>query len=1626
MAALTGFTDDNFAEKLIAQQPGTCKWIERNETFRDKWLDAAESKLLFITGAPGCGKSFLARHIRDHLLGKFKEPNFVQAFFCNNTRIHQDESPIFQYFVKELVMLQPAFFHQVGKRFRTLNLAPDSIHLGSLMEILKGILRVPQEGKIFLLIDGLDECDPAYIKKLLQLLHSMFQEEGPDSVRVANVARIAILCRPSPDIVGWTSSHLHINVSVDDVKSDIGTFVEASLDRLGDERFKSLGLGPFIQDRAGDSFLWVDNIIKDLEQLEDTSSSNILDLFTRCPRNMEEYYNKILADLAASNSELVSVILEVVLWVRRPLKTTELCAAAGIALGRDLDESDMVSKLNRSCARILRISADNEVAFVHHSLRQLLTGHRDEKKGHCLVVNISLRCIMRTGRGAEPESYYRKVPAPKDLATELAALNPFLNYARDTIFLHSRLAGDEIGSLVPLFDEFLCGDGRYYRWWYFLDCVLDDEEPEAQPTPVLQTMALNGMADLLKLTDVVKPSLRGTIAGTMVTWWFWLKAAITTREKPVRLLLYESAIHSDDSGFNLLHAAALGNSLDFARLWIENTARADSANEGGFTPLYCAAKNADVEFVTLLLDWGANPFHVASDLKTPLRIAVERDDDGRILATLLSRMLLEPSEDGSSTDSDGEEEASRDEENREDNTDETHDIDDMDSSDDSEFASSFLASHYVQLGLALSDAVKTERENHVALLLAYGADPNGFNVVSDRGNGMAMLHATIEMGNDTIFDLLLDECDLSELSGDIKATPLHFAVIEKRHDYVEKIIAQSRENGLDKTYLDGRTGDQGGWPSVSLAVHQDDEAILRLLLRSDASPDTARDNGRTALHAAVTANRLSHCQALIDHGCNVNAADEDGITPLVSACYLREEAAGHVVATLLAAEADPSVQDRLSRFGPLHIAAEQGYTYVIEQLLESPNRPDINSCGEDFPTPLGWAVMRDHIEAAQLLIEKGANIDLLYSSRGTPIISAIVGGNAEMVALILRHNPNMENERHSNWTPLHAAAENGNLEVLSLMTQDKPPEILDLLAGRDGKYGTALFQACLAGRFKCAMHLVKRGCNTQFRVGQDSYSLLHASALGGSPSMLRYLLKDNVFDISEMIGDGITPLALACREGNISAATVLVQRGADPTLKDHMQEKRSFSALFWCAECSPRTSFKLAKLLLKDQEYILRDHRLRPREPSEKFIFAQSDLDLALLRSAEKGCEDMFRLLLQYGANQNFMPNQEHWPCLHMAVFRSYVGIIELLLGDERTDVLQTDYKRRTALHIACSQNQMSSIIPLLLGITRETPEIPLVAADDLPDVDEMEAVHDTPAFPPGMVNRLLGATDMYGRTALDYRLHSRLYQKAEAVEGDSQAKNLVRLRELLDPSKTYTDGDLKYDLIGKSLLFLGDAENAIKAHQMRCQWAEWEGEFIIETSYMCENCTSESTVNAIMVCWTCGDVGLCEDCHELYQQKKCSKKICAGHEFLKVPTVSEEELQANFPRPEGIDPPQYMQFARTAEMGSIWMDELRAKYSTDAVSRAESVSSLPDLELDAPPVPAAAPVPSFVEFLIVLKLNTTNLGLPVFKLGRYFRVAKECWVSRKPSEQRPVRWRLVMPRRLRGHFMVGVFSYDL
>ena len=154
-------------------------------------------------------------------------------------------------------------------------------------------------------------------------------------------------------------------------------------------------VGGIIKNLASRVFLWVRNIIEELEHLQDTSFQAVLRTILRCPQNMEEYYEQALRQLEDPSLSDIALLLMIIYFATRPLTIPELLEVLGIMSNSDVTNFDLTSRL-RSTSRLLRISRGGEVELFHYSLRECLGKRYDYKAGHLNLARVCLKYLCKS------------------------------------------------------------------------------------------------------------------------------------------------------------------------------------------------------------------------------------------------------------------------------------------------------------------------------------------------------------------------------------------------------------------------------------------------------------------------------------------------------------------------------------------------------------------------------------------------------------------------------------------------------------------------------------------------------------------------------------------------------------------------------------------------------------------------------------------------------------------------------------------------------------------------------------------------------------------------------------------------------------------------------------------------------------------------------------------------------------------------------------------------------------------------------------------------------------------------------------------------------------------------------
>lgn len=121
---------------------------------------------------------------------------------------------------------------------------------------------------------------------------------------------------------------------------------------------------------------------------------------------------------------------------------------------------------------------------------------------------------------------------------------------------------------------------------------------------------------------------------------------------------------------------------------------------------------------------------------------------------------------------------------------------------------------------------------------------------------------------------------------------------------------------------------------------------------------------------------------------------------------------------------------------PLMQATEKGDTKEMERLIAE--GVNINERGgENVRTPLGSAAWNGQIEAARLLIEKGADVNAVSGANWTPLYLAAYNSHIEVVRLLIKNGADPNIRGGNSKTPLDDAKERGHTSIVSLLENPK-------------------------------------------------------------------------------------------------------------------------------------------------------------------------------------------------------------------------------------------------------------------------------------------------------------------------------------------------------------------------------------------------------------------------------------------------------------------------------------------------------------------------------------------------------------------------------------------------------------
>uniref|UniRef100_A0A1I8BRD2 ANK_REP_REGION domain-containing protein n=1 Tax=Meloidogyne hapla TaxID=6305 RepID=A0A1I8BRD2_MELHA len=244
---------------------------------------------------------------------------------------------------------------------------------------------------------------------------------------------------------------------------------------------------------------------------------------------------------------------------------------------------------------------------------------------------------------------------------------------------------------------------------------------------------------------------------------------------------------------------------------------------------------------------------------------------------------------------------------------------------------------------------------------------------------------------------------------------------------------------------------------------------------------------------------------------------------------------------------------------------------------------------QDDCSLLHWAAINNRIEAAKLLLQRGANVNAIGGVlASTPLHWAARHGHARMVAVLVRNGADWTIRDVEGFTALHVAVQFGCIPVAAyLIAMGQSPDELDTTRMTPAIW--AAYKACSKDSLRM---LAKLGADLEKTDSTYRNSPLHWAVAQGNHMAVSALIKLNV-NLSQLNKENETPLDIARRKGDLLSIRLLEmsarEHGLIPSkcrqkLRDNTNIRRSviFSLPFFIifvgsliASCSLSTITKL-------------------------------------------------------------------------------------------------------------------------------------------------------------------------------------------------------------------------------------------------------------------------------------------------------------------------------------------------------------------------------------------------------------------------------------------------------------------
>ncbi|KAL5388639.1 hypothetical protein DPSP01_002745 [Paraphaeosphaeria sporulosa] len=379
---------------------GSYRWVLNNPSFK-KWRSDSQSRLLWIKGDPGKGKTMLLCGLTDEL--KKSSSHSLSFFFCQGTNLAlNNATAVLRGLLFSLVSQQPSLASHLRKRYDQVgrSLFEDTNAWIAMSEMFTSIILDPDLRETYLVVDALDECI-ADLPKLLDLI--IFTLSSSNRIKWLLSSRNELpIEQKLKSINAQARLSLELKENAEQVTHAVNVYIDEKLsyiESLEDATLRSQ-VREVLRQKANGTFLWVALVVQELEKPE---SLDPLEVVQEAPVGLHQLYDRMvdqIQQLPKRNLEKCRLLLSAVSVAYRPLHLAELGSLCKL--------SGQVSTLIRNtrtlvamCGSFLTIR-DDRVYLIHQSVKDYISDEaraavfRHKGEVHYDIFSQSLKLMSST------------------------------------------------------------------------------------------------------------------------------------------------------------------------------------------------------------------------------------------------------------------------------------------------------------------------------------------------------------------------------------------------------------------------------------------------------------------------------------------------------------------------------------------------------------------------------------------------------------------------------------------------------------------------------------------------------------------------------------------------------------------------------------------------------------------------------------------------------------------------------------------------------------------------------------------------------------------------------------------------------------------------------------------------------------------------------------------------------------------------------------------------------------------------------------------------------------------------------------------------------------------------------